>query len=95
MYVTSLETVSFYVYFHLFSSDTFGALLTASAGIRGSSMLLHHPTANATAYLERDMTFRKACCGATNLCDLFFERRPSNDCRGYEPPFWGELYLHE
>lgn len=88
-----MQTVTLICIFLLVSSDTFGALLSSSAGVRGSSMLLHHPTTNATSYLEGDLAFRKACCGAANLCDLFFQRRPSNDCRGYEPPFWGESYI--
>ena len=30
------------------------------------------------------------CCVSTDLCRLYYQRRPSQTCVGYLPPFWGK-----
>ncbi|XP_031551918.1 mucin-like protein, partial [Actinia tenebrosa] len=38
-----------------------------------------------------------ACCVESELCRLFYEKRPSDDCRSYRPPrrrwFWGDPHI--
>lgn len=34
-----------------------------------------------------------ACCRASNLCHLFYEKRPSDTCKRYKPPIRRKLHL--
>ena len=37
-----------------------------------------------------DLDFRDSCCTATDLCHLFYMRRPPDNCVFYFPPFLGK-----
>ena len=73
-------------------SDDFGALI--SSGQYSGSMLSYHPINNYEEYLTYDKKFRDACCGVAQMCNLYFKRRPSQDCSGYNPPTWGRIMRH-
>ena len=66
------------------STAVFGSLVTG--GLFGGSLLAYSPFNNFIGYQEKDVEFKEACCGVANLCELFYERRPPNNCKGYEPP---------
>ena len=72
------------------SDGTWGALTKSGYRISGMARLdrSQRPVLNNT-----DQKMRRICCGLTNLCDLYTEIRPPNDCSGYVPPRWSELYL--
>ena len=67
-----------------YSSPEFGALITS--GIDGGSLLTWNPFTNYQDYLKYDRQLKDACCGIAGLCKMYYERRPSQDCTGYEPP---------
>ena len=71
---------------HFSKSVTWGSLVTT--GIRTSSLLLYHPRLYPSQYRRFDKQFRETCCGVANLCGLYQERRPPNNCTGYNPPAW-------
>jgi len=39
-------------------------------------------------HLTYDVKGYQRCCVDTNLCRLFYQKRPSDDCRRYQPPEW-------
>lgn len=54
-------------------------------------MLLHHPVLDKDNYEFTDASFRDACCsfGSVPSCNEFVQKRPINDCTGYQPPIIG------
>ena len=66
------------------SSPESGALITS--GIDGGSLLTWNPFTNYQDYLKYDRQLKDTCCGIAELCKIYYERRPSQDCTGYEPP---------
>ena len=66
----------------------FGALLDPlnSLNGEGGSLLRFNPFFQRADYLATDVGFRTTCCEDSDLCDLYYERRPSDDCRSYRPP---------
>ena len=37
-----------------------------------------------------DHMFKDTCCGLAQMCSLYYTRRPSHDCTGYQPPVRSE-----
>ena len=70
-------------------SNTFGALVGPEK-YSGSSMLQYHPHWFPSSYEIYDENFRDACCGAADLCQVFYSRRPPDDCSRYRPPRWSK-----
>ena len=70
-------------------SNTFGALVGPEK-YSGSSMLQYHPRWFPSSYEIYDENFRDACCGAADLCQVFYSRRPPDDCSRYRPPRWSK-----
>jgi hypothetical protein len=66
----------------------FGALLDPLNSLNGEagSLLRFNPFFESDDYLASDVAFRTTCCEDSDLCDLYYERRPSDDCRFYRPP---------
>ena len=54
-----------------------------TSGIDGGSML---SALSNDEDFGRDRQMKETCCGIAQLCHLYYERRPSHDCTGYEPP---------
>ena len=52
---------------------------------------VYYPDELYQLYRERDEEGYKQCCLLFDKCDVFYRRRPSQDCTGYVPrPFtWG------
>ena len=51
------------------------------------TLLLYHPLQEPRRYNQTDRFFREACCGTSDqLCGMYIERRPINNCDGYQPP---------
>ena len=75
---------------HFSNSVTWGSLV--STGLRTSSLLLYHPRLYPSLYRRFDKQFRETCCGVANLCGLYLERRPPNNCSGYNPPAWCKFW---
>lgn len=69
---------------------SFGALLIGYPN--GATFIFR----NATQQAEDDKAYQH-CCVASNLCDLYYLKRPSNNCTGYRPPrrawFWGDPHV--
>ena len=65
-------------YFVNLSEDSFGALLTE--GEHPSPLLLFHPVYQRNDYVQYDKEFYQSCCQNAKSCDLFRERRPSDNC---------------
>ena len=63
----------------------FGALLTSR--LEGGNLLLF----NNERGLTEELRFKTTCC-TVGLCDLFYEQRPSDNCRRYRPPRFCKLY---
>ena len=66
-----------------------GSLITS--GINGGSTLYVSPD-NADDF-EHDRMMKETCCGIAQLCHLYYQRRPSHDCTGYEPPVRNECHV--
>ena len=45
---------------------------------------------NKTPLPYDDHMFKDACCGIAQMCSLYYTRRPSHDCTGYQPPVRSE-----
>ena len=73
----------------------FGSLLTQSdsSGAVGS-LLLYHPYFLAEEYTDYDLEFKTRCCYESDLCSLYYERRPTDDCASYRPPRFSRLHNH-
>ena len=54
------------------------------------SLLQFNPFFQRANYEASDVALRTACCENSDLCDLYYERRPSDDCTGYIPIRFGE-----
>ena len=55
------------------------------------TLLLYHPVFEQRRYIITDRDFREACCGtgeveSLSLCQNYIDRRPINDCSGYQAP---------
>ena len=61
-------------------------------------MLRYHPRYYDN-YQVHDQDIRETCC-TVGLCDIFYSRRPQQNCNGYRPPPWSEFisilynYMH-
>lgn len=69
--------------------ETFGALLTGAPD--GGSVDLYHASVDEERHNSLDVTPYYDCCTISGHCDLYYERRPSDTCSRYEPPFRGQL----
>ena len=74
----------------LYRNATSGALLTS--GPDRGSMLLYTPLLYPSESSLYDFALREECCDGPGLCDLFFTRRPSQECSQYDPMTWGKGY---
>ena len=54
-------------------------------------MLLYSPILYPNETQAFDMVLRQKCCGEAGLCELFFARRPADNCDFYQPLTWGEF----
>ena len=70
---------------------TNGALLTT--GNDKGSMLFYSPFLYPDQFQTYDSSLRLQCCEA-GLCDIFFARRPTDDCSQYQPLSLGETSIH-
>ena len=52
----------------------------------GSRVLVHYLTGIRNRAFYNDQEAFDVCCIQSGLCDLFFERRPTDDCSQYRPP---------
>jgi len=69
-------------------SSMFGSLITDPM-IGGSLLLFDERTIES--YEENNFIPRSDCCSdSVGLCNLYSERRPSDDCSRYRPPFISE-----
>ena len=76
-----------------FVASIFFTPVTKSGKQRGS-ILSTNPISSSESYQlykERDEEGYAQCCLLSDKCDLFFTRRPSQDCTGYifRPFTWG------
>ena len=65
-----------------------GSLITS--GIDAGSML--NTLSNDEDFVGRDRQMKETCCGEAQQCHLYYERRPSHSCIGYEPPVRSECH---
>ena len=40
-----------------------------------------------------DRQMKEPCCGIAQQCHLYYQRRPSHSCTGYEPPVRSECHI--
>ena len=66
--------------------STFGALLTETQN--GGSLLFD--ILNESLQQNNRVPQQECCAPGVGLCDLYYERRPSDDCRSYRPPRWSK-----
>ena len=66
------------------SSENFGALLIE--GEHPSPFLLFHPVCQKQDYIQHDVQFYQVCCERAKRCDMFNERRPSDNCQSASMP---------
>ena len=45
-----------------------------------------HCTSRFQNPTEDNDGYQKCCADVSGMCKLFYERRPSNNCDGYDPP---------
>ena len=69
-------------------SSSFGALLTGPPD--GGSVDRFHESINANLHNAQDVKPYEDCCLISGHCDMYYERRPSDTCERYEPPFRGQ-----
>ena len=69
-------------------SVTFGALVTDTEN--GGSLLLS-PIPYESLQRNNRLPQSLCCSGEVGLCDLYYERRPPNDCFGYIPLWFSKL----
>lgn len=92
LHITVMSALSAVLMISHYSFPLWGALLTTQMSTEESSSLLrYHPQFQRDLYEIYDKEFRQACCGIAQLCDLFLERRPPDDCSAYVPPAWSML----
>ncbi|XP_031570637.1 uncharacterized protein LOC116304951 isoform X2 [Actinia tenebrosa] len=69
-----------------------GALIVGHPG--GGSALREKYDKNP---ISNENRFYEWCCVQTTMCHLYYQRRPSDDCKQYEPPewswFWGDPHF--
>ncbi|XP_022801631.1 mucin-like protein isoform X3 [Stylophora pistillata] len=72
--------------------QSWGALLVGSHG-GGSAHRYHKLTKELRAkYDSSDVRGYQKCCVNSDLCDLYYRRRPSDDCGDYVVPEWSWLW---
>ena len=59
----------------------------------GSSHMYHKFTASEKHKLN-DVFGYEQCCVQSSLCDLYYKRRPVDDCRKYQPLEWSEFTMN-
>ena len=65
----------------------FGALLTGTQN--GGSLLVSYIPDESLQQNNR-VPQQECCAPGVGLCDLYYERRPSDDCTFYIPPWWSK-----
>ena len=83
---TKLVLVRMINLFLSFRTGVFGALV--KSGAEQGTMLLYHPRRFPDLNQKYDLDFKDSCCGVADLCSLYKERRPSDDCSTYNQPAW-------
>ena len=72
--------------------DSWGALLVGNPG-GGSAHRYHRQTQKWRAkHDSSDVLGYQKCCVKTDLCDLYYKRRPSDDCGNYVVPEWSKTF---
>ena len=71
---------------------TLGGALVEGPVLGGSSNR-YSSVVNPQLHQQLDVQPYEDCCIHTNLCHLYYERRPSTSCQGYVPPSLGTLTL--
>ncbi|XP_045193379.2 uncharacterized protein LOC123549396 [Mercenaria mercenaria] len=66
------------------------SLLTTIPG--AGFLSLYNPLRAAVLYQDQDLEPYRWCCERTDLCDLFMQKRPVDDCTAYEAPTPGFMY---
>ena len=56
---------------------------------QGGTANRYHPSRFSLFHSNFDIQPYEDCCIKTDLCNLYYLRRPSQSCFGYLPPFWG------
>ena len=87
-YITNSNCITAWTTFLPTNRDsTNGALITT--GNNRGSMLSYSPLLYPDESQAYDFSLRSECCEA-GLCDVYFARRPSDDCSQYQPLSFGE-----
>ena len=74
--------------------DSRGALLVGNPG-GGSAHRYHKLTQKwSTKHDSSDVMGYQKCCVNTDMCDLYYKRRPSDDCRNYVVPEWSKSFYN-
>ncbi|KAJ8307100.1 hypothetical protein KUTeg_015184 [Tegillarca granosa] len=53
---------------------------------------LYRSKFNATQHQQQDIIPYESCCVYSNLCDLFYAQRPTDNCKGYKPAEIGSCF---
>ena len=73
--------------------QSWGALLVGNPG-GGSAHRYHKLTEGLRArHDSSDVQGYQKCCVNSDLCDLYYRRRPSDDCRDYVAPEWSKGFV--
>ena len=65
-----------------------GTLITTE-DMNGGSMLFYNPIYSADLYKKYDETPKYDCCQLADMCNLYYDVRPLDNCKVYEPPSVG------
>lgn len=68
-----------------------GALIVGHPG-GGSAQRIILTMTTQTDFFQSEVQSYEDCCVNSNLCHLFYQKRPSDDCSRYEPPEWSTFH---
>jgi fibulin 1/2 len=71
-------------------SSTVGSLLIGPS--QGGTANRYHTSVYPVLHYLLDEVPYVDCCVKMDACHLYYERRPSQTCFGYSPPFWGWIW---
>ena len=69
-----------------------GALLTT--GYNRGTLFSNSPLFNPDEWQMYDSSLKSECCEA-GLCNVYFERRPTDECTLYQPLSFGEIIIRK